>query len=211
MTVYMTEAEQIEVIKKWWNKYSNIFLVVLSLILLTMAGFRYWHWHQAKIEQQASNTYEQMMVAFSNQDAKGIQGYADTLLRDFKETAYADAARLSLAKYWVEQENYSEAKIQLLEVARHSKITALQTVARIRLARVLLAEKSYEPALEQLKFAQDNLYASMVNELKGDIYTAMGQYPAAATAYQEALAQTKLQGAGNLFLEMKVSELASLS
>ena len=36
MSVYMTEEEQLAAIKNWWNKYSNVITVILSLLLLTM-------------------------------------------------------------------------------------------------------------------------------------------------------------------------------
>lgn len=48
MSVYMTEEEQLAAIKNWWNKYSNVITVILSLVLLVTAGFKYWNWHQEK-------------------------------------------------------------------------------------------------------------------------------------------------------------------
>ena len=64
MSVYMTEEEQLESIKKWWKRYGNIVSVCLSVVLITVAGFRYMQWHQTKITQQASITYEKMMWSF---------------------------------------------------------------------------------------------------------------------------------------------------
>jgi len=211
MTVYMTEAEQVEVIKKWWNKHGNLALTIFSVFLLIIAGFRYWHWQQVKLDQQASNTYEQMMLAFSNQDAKRVRGYANTLTTTYKNTVYADAARLAMAKFWSDKEDFAKAIENLSYVAKNSQVMALQSVAQIRLARVLLAEKSYQAALKQLLQVKNAVYLPMVNELKGDIFAATGQYPLAKNAYQEALLQTKMQGTGNLFLEMKAHELAALT
>jgi len=211
MTVYMTEAEQVEVIKKWWNKHSNLVLTLFSVLLLIIAGFRYWHWHQAKLDQQASNTYEQMMLAFSNQDAKRVRSYANTLTTTYKDTVYDDAARLAMAKFCSDKEDFVKTIKNLSYVAKHSKVMALQSVAQIRLARVLLTQKSYQAALKQLLQVKNTVYLPMVNELKGDIFTATGQYPLAKNAYQEALVQTQMQGTGNLFLEMKARELAALT
>ena len=211
MSVYMTEAEQLEAIKKWWKRYNNIIIVMLSLVLLAISGFKYWNWHQEKINQQASNAYEQMMVAFSNQDNRAVRGYASQLLNDYDQTIYADTARLTLAKLYVSHEKYAKAQEELEYVATHSKMNALQQIAKIRLARLLAAGKSYDKALDELSKVDSTVYMPVVNELRGDIYAATGQYQQAVVAYRKAITEVQTNGMGNLFLEMKTNELASMT
>lgn len=207
----MTEEEQLEAIKKWWNKYSNVITVILSLVLLTVAGFKYWNWHQSKISMQASNAYEHLMVAFSNQDNKGVRSYANQLMNEYSDTVYADAARLALAKLFVTREKYEKARENLDYVAKNSKMTALKQVARIRIARLFAAEKAYDKALAELTTIDDMAYMPVVNELKGDIYAATGKYQQAIVSYKEAITEVRTNGMGNLFLEMKTNELAALT
>lgn len=209
MSVYMTEEEQLAAIKKWWNKHSNTLTVVLSLLLLTVSGFKYWNWHQEKIRSQASTAYEHLMVAFSNQDDKGIQSYANQLINDYSQTIYADAARLTLAKLDVSNEKYDQAQQSLEYVASHSTMPALKQIARLRVARLLASKKAYDKALTELAIVDDSAYMPVVNELKGDIYTATGQYQQAILAYKEAITEVRTNGMGNLFLEMKTNELAA--
>lgn len=211
MSVYMTEAEQLEAIKKWWQRYSNIILVVLSVIMLTISGFKYWNWHEDKITQQASSAYEHLMLAFSNQDNKGVRAYANQLTTDYGNTVYADAARLTLAKLYVLREKYSKAEAELDHVATHSKMVTLQQVAKIRLARLLAAEKSYDKALAELTKVENSAYLPVVNELRGDIYAATGQYQQAVLSYRKAISEVQKHGMGNLFLEMKTNELAAMA
>lgn len=211
MSIYMTEDEQLEAIKKWWKRYNGIIIVSISVVMLMISGFRYWTWHEAKIKQQASNTYEQLMLAFANQDHKGVRGYARLLITEYGQTVYADAARLTLAKRYVAREKYVQAREELGYVALHSKMPALQHVAKIRLVRLLVAEKSYDNALDELATINEPAYLSTVNELKGDIYAAKGHYPEAVTFYREALNAGQAKGMGNLFLEMKTNELAALT
>lgn len=207
----MTEAEQLEAIKKWWKRHNNIITIVLSLILLIISGYKYWNWHQEKVNQQASNAYEHLMLAFSNQDNKSVRAYSNQLLKDYKDTVYSDAARLTLAKLFVLRENYPKARQELEYVANHSKMTALQQVAQIRLARLLAAEKSYDQALAQLSKVADTTYMPVINELRGDIYAATGQYQQAVISYREAITEAQKHGMGNLFLEMKTNELAAMT
>lgn len=211
MSVYMTEEEQLEAIKKWWNRYSNIITVILSLLLLTFAAYKYWNWHQDKVNTQASNAYERLMLAFSNQDNQGVQSYANQLINNYEKTVYADAARLTLAKLFVTEDNYQRARETLEYVANNSKMMPLKQVAKIRIARLFAAEKKYDMALAELTKIDDAAYMPVVNELKGDIYAATGQYQQAIVSYKEAITEVRTNGMGNLFLEMKTNELAALT
>lgn len=211
MSIYMTEAEQLEAIKKWWKRYSNVITVILSVILLVISGYKYWNWHQEKISQQASNTFEHLMLAFANQDTKGVRGYANQLVNDYSDSVYADAARLTLAKIYVLREKYAKAQEELSFVAAHSKVNVLQQIAKIRLARLLVAEKSYDKALNELNKVDSKVYMPVVNELKGDIYAATGKYQEAVISYKKAISEVQMSGMGNPFLEMKTNELASMT
>ena len=211
MSVYMTEAEQLEAIKKWWKRYSNVITIILSIVLLTISGFKYWNWHQEKISQQASHAYEQLMSSLSNQDNRGVRGYANQLLKDYNQTVYADAARLTLAKLYVLREKYPQAQEQLEYVAAHSKMFPLQQVAKIRLARLLAANKSYNKALDELSKVEGTVYLPVVNELRGDIYAATQRYPQAVAFYKKAINEVQTNGMGNLFLEMKTNELVAMT
>ena len=211
MSIYMTEDEQIEAIKKWWKRYNGIVIVSISVVMLAISGFRYWTWHEQKVTQLASNAYEHLMLAFSNQDNKAVRGYANQLLTDYGQTVYADAARLTLAKLYVERANYPRAREELNYVAMHSKMPALKQTANIRLARLLTAEKSYDSALDALGNVTDSAYMAVINELKGDIYAATGRYPQAVSFYREAINEVQAKGMGNLFLEMKTNELSAMT
>ncbi len=211
MSVYMTETEQLEAIKKWWKRYNNVITIVLSVLLLAISGYKYWNWHQEKISQQASNSYEHLMLAFSNQDNRGIRAYANQLLHDYDQTVYADAARLTLAKLYVLREKYPKAQKELEYVATHSKVVVLQQIAKIRLARLLASAKAYDKALAELSEVDGTVYMPVVNELRGDIYAATGQYQQAVVSYRKAISEVQTNGMGNLFLEMKTNELAAMT
>ncbi|TAL63484.1 MAG: tetratricopeptide repeat protein, partial [Legionella sp.] len=117
MSVYMTEEEQIETMKKWWRKYGNLITAVLSIVLLCIAGYRYWHWHQDKLKQESSIVYENMMIAFSNQNIKAVRSYANELIKDYSDSVYADVAHMTLAKIYVNKEKFDLAKNELQQVA----------------------------------------------------------------------------------------------
>lgn len=208
MSVYMTEEEQLDAIKQWWKKHSNTITLLLSAVLLLVAGYRYWTWHQEKVTVQASVAYEKMIQAYTNKNAAASQSYANQLISEYGKTSYADTARMVLAKQLVEKSQYVKARAQLEHVAHHAHMPALQRVARTRLARLLLADKQYDLALKELDAINDTAYEPMVNELKGDIYSAKGDANKALGFYTQAVILSKKNKASNSFLEMKANELA---
>ncbi len=202
-SVYMTEVEQIEMIKKWWKRYHQIILTSLSVLLLLISGARYWQWHQQKRAEDASNAYEHLMVAFSGQDSESIQAYAQQLVSQYSGTVYADTARLIQAKLALSSGDYAAAKLALQAVAAHSKFDILADVAHLRLARILIYEKSYDAALQELERVKNTNYLSLRTELRGDIYYAQGKFSEAQHEYQSAKTEVEKSGINNLFLEMK--------
>jgi predicted negative regulator of RcsB-dependent stress response len=208
MSIYMTEEEQLEAIKKWWKRYGNLITFILSIVLLVLAGYRYLTWHQDKVAQQASIAYEQMMLALSNHNNNRVKSYANELTKEYSKTVYSDVAHMTLAKVYISKNKLDEAQAELKIVADHSKMSSLRQIAKIRIARIFAAEKSHANALKELSQIEDVTYLPVVNELKGDIYSAMGQYQDALNSYKEALNEVKNNGMGNLFLEMKTNEIA---
>lgn len=208
MSVYMTEDEQIESIKKWWNKHGNLVTVLLSVVLLLVGGYRYWSWHQDKITQQASVAFENLMVSYANHNNKAVRSYANDLINNYGNSVYADAAHLMLARLYISKEKLNEAEKELSLVSKNSAMLPLKQIAKIRMARILANGKSYDKALAELASVVDEAYLPEIYELKGDIYSANGQFQDAFKSYQLALEQDKLNGMGNLYLEMKTNEIA---
>lgn len=207
----MTEEEQLESIKKWWSRYKNIINTILSLLLLGFVIYQYWNWHHEKINGQASGVYEQMMLALSNQDNTATTSYANALVEEYPNTIYADVARMSLAKLLINKDELAQAKGYLQKVANESSLPAFKQIARIRIARLMVTEKAYDKALQEVSTVADPAYMPAINELKGDIFAAMGRYQEAILSYKEAITAVRTHGMGNLFLEMKTNALAALT
>lgn len=207
MTVYMSEDEQVEMLKSWWKKYGNLITIMISLILLAVAGVRYWNWHKTSIELQASSIYERMMVAYANNDYKQVKSNSQRLIDDFQSTIYADVANLTLAKVAVTHEKYKTGKKSLQRVINNSKSPIMVNIARIRMTRLLLNEKKYEEAKSEINKVTDISLRSIVREIEGDIAFAQNRREDAIEHYKEAMLEVAKIGGGNVFLEMKSNSL----
>lgn len=210
MSVYMTEEEQLESIKKWWLRHQSTITTIVTITLFVVAGYRYWNWNTEQKIQLASSAYENMMISSMKQDDISTQSYANQLIKNDENTIYAAAAHLTLAKVYVGQENYDKAEENLKVVARQSLKSPLKSIAAIRLARLFMAKQQYDKALSELSAVEQSPYTVVINELKGDIYSATGDYAKAAASYQTAIATNKSTGLSNHLLEMKSNAITAM-
>ena len=73
------------------------------------------------------------MVAFANEDNNSVQAYANQLISDYGQTVYADAARLTLAKMLITDDDYDKARQTLEFAPGDRKSPALKQVAKLRI------------------------------------------------------------------------------
>ncbi len=132
---------------------------------------------------------------------------ADGLIKNYPYTPYASLAALQLAKLAVNQNNLTEAADKLIWIIDHGHDQALQSIARLRLARILLTQNQAKQALNILSKNEDNAYTPIFLEEKGDILNNLGR---SKQALQNYLAAEK--AFGNIIeqplLEMKINNLA---
>ena len=96
-------------------------------------------------------------------------------------------AALSSAKAAATGGDLAGAKTQLKWVMDNARDEDIRDIARLRLAGVLLDEKSYAEALALVDAKVSESLAGLYAELKGDILSAQGKTAEARASYQLAL------------------------
>ena len=135
---------------------------------------------------------------------------ADIILNDYSSTAYANLARLSLARAFVQAKEYDKAASQLQSLVNSKPDISMEMLARKRLAAVLFQQGKLDPALQVLKVDFPKQFAAAFEELQGDILTAQGNASSAREAYQRAqLAQPA--SPNPQFLQQKMEDLGLTS
>ena len=216
MEVYSTEEEQIAAIKKWWkDNWLSLFGGVLIGIGILVGG-KYWldskNFHAAS----ASVEYEAMIQSLARDQVEEASSRAATLLGQYADTPYAGLAALTMAKIKTDKDDLATAKSHLRWAMDNVQQNEIRLEAQIRLARILLAEKKYDEALQQINSINLPPYKVTVEELKGDIYVAKGNTENARTAYSLALAELD-QSESNTsprmrnFLQMKLDDLGEVA
>jgi predicted negative regulator of RcsB-dependent stress response len=189
-TYNLEEQEKLEELKAWWKRYGNLLLTVVVLGLLTVAGVRYWASYKSNQAAQASAVYSELLKAAQAQDAKRTSDLSGTILQQFPRTIYAPLAALVAAKVDFDARDLKTAHAQLQWVVDHASDDAMQALARVRLARVMLDEKSYADAIKLLEAEHPASFDGSFAEVRGDIYAVQNKKAEARSAYQIALEKT---------------------
>lgn len=207
MEDYLDEREQWERVKGWLREQGPSVLLSVAIVGLGLGGWRYY---QSRIEQRdltAAARYQQVLTSFSNNDMAGGVLIADQLIKDYPKTPYANQADLAAARIAVEVGKLDQAATRLERVLNTTRDRQLKYVARLRLARVQLAEGQPDAALRTLTTPDPGAFAARYDEVRGDALLAKGDRAGALRAYQQARSL-----AGNTLdtglLDVKISELA---
>lgn len=182
----LQEQEQIDALKAFWKQYGNLITWLLILVLGAYAAWNGWSWWQREQSAKAAAMYEEL-------DRAALAGEVDKVGRvfgDLKErypgTAFAQQGGLLAAKVQAERGQADAAKTTLGWVAEHALEAEYKTMARLRLAGMLVDARQYEEALKALDAADAPAFAALVADRRGDVLQAMGRAEAAREAYRKA-------------------------
>ena len=203
-----SDQEQIETIQRWLKANGPGIIAGIALGLAAIGGWQYWTKYQQGQAENASVLYDNLVTAIDQDDIPKASGQAIVLRDDYPESIYAALATFMLAKKAVDDGENDKAIKQFEWVLENNKQPEIQDIARLRLARVLLAEKRFSEANTQLSRVVSQTFTAELEELKGDIYMAQDQSDQARTAYQAALTAQGVSGGGTL-LQMKLDSLTT--
>lgn len=209
MEGYASEQEQVESIKKWFKENGKAIVAGLILGVIVLVGWQQWRAYIKNQRETASMEYEQVMLALSRHDYAAVVERGSRLLIEYDNTPYAGLAALAVAKAKLEQGDGAAAKSFLQRVIDGADEMLLQQIARLRLARLLLAEGKANEAKTLLEKADLKGFEAVAEELKGDVYMALNARDAAKAAYTKALNALE-PGMDNTVLSMKLDELGGV-
>ena len=203
----LTDAQQVELLKKLWKEY-GVAITLGTLLAITIAlGWRFYQQHTIRQAERASLIYERMIVDIMGRHTQEAKKESDVLMHQFPRTPYATLSALTLAKLAVEQKKFDLATENLQWVIKHSHNKDFRQIARLRLARIYLAQKQTQAALKILEKTDSDSFTGLTLEITGDVYVALGQKEKAKTLYQTALDKLPDQAIMRPLLQMKLDNL----
>lgn len=203
---HATEEEQIEAIKKWWQENGKAVIAGLVIGTAVLFGGKYWKEKQESLAQSASTEYEAIVSEFQKNNDEVVKNRGNELISTYPESLYATMTALLLAKQNVENGDLAAAHERLQWVLDNAKQDEIKHVARVRLARVLLAQGQAEQGLVLLNSVDPGVFKPSYEEARGDIQAALNNPEAALTAYSTALAAMP-ENTNPQNLQMKIDNL----
>ncbi|HUT40857.1 MAG TPA: tetratricopeptide repeat protein [Gammaproteobacteria bacterium] len=212
METHVTDEQQLETIKKWWQANGSSIITGVILGIAVLFGGKAWFAWRENIAQQASDIYTSMAGALEQGDRMATIERASMLISDYSGTPYAALAALAIARLRVEEGELEAAQTQLQWVVDNADADYTRLIARLRLARVMLALEDVDGAEAVLLAAGPAADTEvMFVELKGDIYSARGHQEQAATAYSQALSIAAPDYPGSHLLQLKYDNARALA
>jgi predicted negative regulator of RcsB-dependent stress response len=211
MSYDLQEQEQLDALKAWWRGNGNWVTSAAAVVLLGILAYQGWSWYGLRQAAVASSMFEEFEKAAGSKDPKDVAKARDlvgSLIQQHGSTLYAALAALREAKSNIDTGDPKTAKGQLTWVAEHASHKELALLARVRLAGILLDEKAYDQALQELKVDVPDAFAGEFADRRGDVYAAQGKVKDARAAYTEALAKAGSQPMRTL-IQMKLDALPS--
>lgn len=203
-TLDLQEQEQVEAIKAWWKENGGWLTLAVIVALAAFVGMRGWHAWQAKKAQQAAMLYASVIQQMGSNDINRIGDAAQAVVDKYGSTAYAPRAQLLAAQASIRAGDDATAQSRLQWVIDHTSVDGLQNVARLKLASLLLDEKKYAGALQQLDAKHPQSFEALYDDLKGDVLLAQGKRDEARTAYQQAYDKTDDKNGYRNLIRMKL-------
>lgn len=206
MAYDLEEQEQIASLKAFWSKYGNLLTWLAIIVLGSYAAYNYWNYYQRNTAAEASGLYEEMQKSLTAKDNAKVQRIASDIESKYSRTAYAQMGALAAAKGAFDANDLKTAKARLQWVIDNGD-AEYQSVARLRMAGVLLDEKAYDAALKVLDGDVLPQFAGSVADRKGDILVAQNKVAEARAAYQAALDKMGERDPGRQLVQLKLEAI----
>ncbi len=206
MSVYDTEDEQVEALKKWWSENGRSIVGGAVLGLAAVFGWQAWEQHQGQTAADASLRYDNMGQAMQAGNSESALKLGEKIVADWPDSSYGVMAALDMAKIKLDQGDPAVAQAQYEWVLAQPGDASLKQVARLRLARVLLGNGDLDGAEAVVAKADKDNFAGEFAVIRGDIASARKDYTAAHTAYTNALSN---EVGNRRLVQMKLDNLVA--
>jgi predicted negative regulator of RcsB-dependent stress response len=205
---YLSEQEQLQRLIGWLRVNVPWIIVGLAVGGLIVGGWRWWQARTDRNGVAAATSYAQVLDAFDRGDRTRGLDLVEQLRRTHPDSPYVDQADLAAGRLLLETGQPERALSYLQAVINHSRDAQLVLIARLRLARVQVAQNHADAALTTLGTANQGAFEGRFAEVRGDAYFAKGDKVQALREYRAARAANGPAESANDLLDLKINDLA---
>lgn len=207
MNDFKTDDEQAEQIKKWVKENGASVATGILIGLTVLFGGKAWTEYKARQAEQASNVYQQLAAALASGNQEVAVAAESNLTGNHASSPYAILAQLQMARQKQDAGETDVARAHLQWALDHASMPQLAHIARLRLARLLLAEGELEQVQALIDVPDQGAFAGAYDEIAGDLYARRGDRTAAIAAYDKALSGMPPNSPGRGMVTIKRDDL----
>ncbi len=182
----LQEQEQLDALKAFWKQYGNLITWLLILLLSAYAAWNGWNWWQREQGLKAGAMYDELDRSAQAGDAERASRVFGDLKDRYGGTVQAAQGGLLVARVQHDKGQLDAARASLGWVADKAGDEEIRTVARLRLAALLIEAKQFDEAIKQLDAAAAPAFEALVADRRGDVLLAMDKKAEAKVAYEKA-------------------------
>jgi predicted negative regulator of RcsB-dependent stress response len=203
----LEEQEQLDQLKHFWKQYGNLITWGLIVVLGSVAAWLgYQRWQNSQSTQAAVMFEEVENMVRSGDVAKADRAFMDMKDR-FAKAAYTQQAALLVAKMGFDAGKVDSAKATLGWLVENATDSGYASVARLRLASVLIDAKAYDEALKLLGTGIADEFVGLAQDRVGDIYMLQDKKAEAKAAYLKAYKAFEAQAEYRRLVGVKLNAL----
>ena len=206
MDEFLSEKEQLEIFRQWWRENGWYLVGGISLGVIGLLGWNRYNAYVDTRAEEAAAIYVELREAVGDDNAGSARNLLTELREDFPASPYTDQGGLLLGLMRLDAGQVDSAIEDFRFVMETTSDPELALIARLRLARVLAQDESFEEALAVLDVAPGS-FAARYNEVRGDIHAALGDAESARAAYSAALNDQETGLVDRNFVQMKLDDL----
>ena len=209
MADYLTDEEQAERLKAWWDNNGTSLLIALVVAIAVVVGWRYYQTYTTDRANAASEAFRSYLEARAQ--AEPVNDYLETIDNEHEGSSYHVFTLFYRAADQVQEQDWEEALALLERAIELADERNLKDSARYRAAKVLYELDRLDRCTAQLAEITSPGLRAQVAELSGDVAFAQGDIGTAREAYQAAVDAARrdprnvLPGTG--LMELKLASL----
>lgn len=208
MDEFLSEKEQIQYIREWWQENRSYILTALIIVIGGITGNNAWKSSIIEKQLSASSLYESLAVEISENNLEAGEIITDQISEDYSDTVYYEKAKLAMAYFYMSQSRDEDAANSLRSILSKSSDSELSLIAEMRLAKIMLYQKKYQEVIDMLKGNTGHAFETKYSELLGDAYFGLDEFDKAEFAYMAALQNTnQAQIVDASLIQMKINDL----
>ena len=204
MSDYLSDEEQSEQLKKWWDENWKSLVGGVSLAIAAVVGWNQYQSYTIARSESAAKAYESYSNArIAGQPVEDLLAEIDT---EHSKTPYQIFSLLYRAKDSVVESDWGTALGHLNTAISLTNDPRLLDLIRMRKARIQFQLESFDESLATLGKIKGIGFKVGVSELTGDIHRMRNDNARAAEAYQAGITGANDSSAA-IMLKLKLSSL----